>query len=101
MADFYEVWLSRAAVLAKLDSMLEAREAAREQELKAATDIKRVYRGKVCELPCFLVPRWWLLHRRLCQSSLKNGPLSAFGLCIEPAVKQVYTLAGFDLPIQW
>eukprot|EP00752_Nemacystus_decipiens_P003180 g2943.t1 len=46
MADFYEVWLSRAAVLAKLDAMLEAREAAREQELKAATDIKRVYRGK-------------------------------------------------------
>lgn len=52
MADFYEVWLSRAAVLAKLDAMLEAREAARGQELKAATDIKRVYRGKVRALLC-------------------------------------------------
>lgn len=47
MADFYEVWLHRDTVLAKLECMLEAREAAREQELKAATDIKRVYRGKV------------------------------------------------------
>lgn len=47
MADFCEVWLSRGTVLAKLECMLEAREAAREQELKAATDIKRVYRGKV------------------------------------------------------
>ncbi|CAM9779590.1 unnamed protein product [Pylaiella littoralis] len=46
MADFYEVWLCRAAVLTKLDDMLEAREATRDQELKAATDIKRVYRGK-------------------------------------------------------
>ncbi len=47
MSDFYEVWLRRGTVLAKLECMLEAREAAREQELKAATDIKRVYRGKV------------------------------------------------------
>lgn len=47
MADFYEVWRCRAPVLAKLAAMLEAREAAREQEQKAATDIKRVYRGKV------------------------------------------------------
>lgn len=47
MSDFYEVWLCRGAVLTKLDAMLEAREAARDQELKAATDIKRVYRGKV------------------------------------------------------
>lgn len=65
MADFYEVWLSRAAVLVKLDAMLEAREAAREQELKAATDIKRVYRGKVC---AFLCPAWSTivsLHRIL------------------------------------
>lgn len=54
MADFYEVWLSRAAVLAKLDAMLEAREAARERELKAATDIKRVYRGKVCVFVCWV-----------------------------------------------
>lgn len=47
MADFYEVWSCRGSVLAKLEAMLEDREAAREQELKAATDIKRVYRGKV------------------------------------------------------
>lgn len=52
MADFYELWLNRGAVLVKLDAMLEAREATREQELKAATDIKRVYRGKVCVLLC-------------------------------------------------
>lgn len=48
MADFYEVWLCRGGVLTKLNAMLEAREAARDQELKAATDIGRVYRGKVC-----------------------------------------------------
>lgn len=47
MADFYEVWSCRGSVLEKLNAMLEAREAARDQELKAATDIKRVYRGKV------------------------------------------------------
>lgn len=47
MADFYEVWRGRGLVLEKLEIMLEAREAAREQELKAATDIKRVYQGKV------------------------------------------------------
>lgn len=47
MADFYEVWRCRGPVLEKLSAMVEAREAAREEELKAATDIKRVYRGKV------------------------------------------------------
>ncbi|CAM9384117.1 unnamed protein product [Scytosiphon promiscuus] len=46
MADFYDVWSFRGSVLAKLDAMLQDRETAREQELKAATDIKRVYRGK-------------------------------------------------------
>lgn len=47
MADFYEVWRCRGPVLEKLAAMVDAREAAREEELKAATDIKRVYRGKV------------------------------------------------------
>lgn len=47
MADFYEVWRCRGSVASKLRMMLEAREASREQELKAATDVKRVYRGKV------------------------------------------------------
>ncbi|CBJ30452.1 conserved unknown protein [Ectocarpus siliculosus] len=46
MADFYGVWSCRASVLRKLDAMLDARNAARQQELQAATDIKRVYRGK-------------------------------------------------------
>lgn len=64
MADFYEVWLSRSAVLEKLDAMVEAREAAREQELKAATDIKRVYRGKVHELlDAWNDLRCWFLYR--------------------------------------
>ena len=51
MADFYEVWLCRGTVLDKLEALLDAREAAREEELKAATDIKRVYRGKVKRQP--------------------------------------------------
>lgn len=47
MADFYEVWRCRGPVLEKLALMVESREKARGEELKAATDIKRVYRGKV------------------------------------------------------
>lgn len=47
MADFCQVWRCRGRVLEKLDGMLAEREAARDKELKAATDIKRVYRGKV------------------------------------------------------
>lgn len=51
MTDFYEIWQRRGSVTDKLAVMLEAREAAREQELKAATDITRAYRGKVGFLP--------------------------------------------------
>ena len=47
MADFYEVWRCRGRVLEKLALMVESFEKARGEELKAATDIKRVYRGKV------------------------------------------------------
>lgn len=47
MADFYGVWRDRGSVNKKLQAMLEGREAARKQELAAATDIERVYRGKV------------------------------------------------------
>ena len=47
MADFYEVWRFRDSVLAKLEAMLKDQEAMGEQELKAATAIKRFYRAKV------------------------------------------------------
>lgn len=47
MADFYEVWRDRGSVMEKLELMLKECVAARENELKAAIDIKRVYRGKV------------------------------------------------------
>ncbi|CAN0057576.1 unnamed protein product [Ascophyllum nodosum] len=47
MADFYEVWRFRDSVLAKLEAMLKDQEAMGEQELKAATAIKRFYRAKI------------------------------------------------------
>ena len=62
MADFYEVWLCRGTVLDKLEALLDAREAAREEELKAATDIKRVYRGKVKRQPFPYSSRPFCLH---------------------------------------
>lgn len=49
MAEYYEVWRNRGSVLEKLAAMLEEREATREHEMKAATDIARVYRGKVSD----------------------------------------------------
>lgn len=67
MADFYEVWSCRASVLMKLDAMLEARNAARQQELQAATDIKRVYRGKVCKQLMPRVHHNYIHVSRLCR----------------------------------
>lgn len=58
MGDFLEVWRSRGSIMGKLAAMLQARDAAREQEINAATNIKRVYRGKVEQLASMVgVPR--------------------------------------------
>lgn len=47
MAEFSGVWRCRGSVLMKLEAMLEAREATREEEVTAAAKIQRMYRAKV------------------------------------------------------
>lgn len=74
MADFYEVWRCRGPVLEKLSAMVDAREAAREEELKAATDIKRVYRGKVRTIPyiTYFMHYYFALRQCMFQSDLNR-----------------------------
>lgn len=48
MADFSGVWRCRGSVLKRLEAMLEAREATRDQEMTAAAKIQRMYQSKVC-----------------------------------------------------
>ncbi|CAM9477490.1 unnamed protein product [Discosporangium mesarthrocarpum] len=47
MADFYAVWRKRGSVVEKLKRLLVERDGAVVQEVNAATNIQRVFRGKV------------------------------------------------------
>ncbi|CAM9568041.1 unnamed protein product [Choristocarpus tenellus] len=47
MADFFEVWRTRGGVVDRLKLMLKERDEATEREVIAATDVERVFRGKV------------------------------------------------------